>query len=272
VFARRIASANYDVRIMSGNLKVEADASDPAPADIELWLATPEAAAAFRADALGSTDRTRYERIRSERRRRDFQVSRALLQGLNNEAPAPPPLSHSGGYACTARIKASAGSDVAFGFDLEAHRTREELTLARLAFTQDEAESIEEGTAAERERRFYALWTLKEAVARALRLPLLDALRECVFVQRAGEWRVRIPTDAPCSLTVFEPRPALTLAVALIGRPGPLSMRLQEWPSGAEVRWPVVAQVSRDSRGGRGGLYPPEGAGAGARAPRATGP
>jgi hypothetical protein len=53
---------------------------------------------------------------------------------------------------------------------------------------------------------------------RALGLPLLDALHECVFVQRAGEWRVRIPTDAACSLTVFEPRPALTLAVALIGR------------------------------------------------------
>jgi hypothetical protein len=113
VFAGRIASANYDGRIMSGNLKVEAEASDPAPADLELWLATPDAAAAFRADAHGSTDRTRYERIRSERRRRDFQVSRALLQGLNTEGPAPPPLSHSGGWLSPDRAARSTQHETA---------------------------------------------------------------------------------------------------------------------------------------------------------------
>jgi hypothetical protein len=216
-----------------------------APTDVVLWLAAPDAAMAFRADALDAADLLRYERIRRERRRRDFVVSRALLQGLRGESSAPLPLSHSGGYACAAQIKADAASRLAFGLDLEAHQPRDELTLARFAFNADEVEGIENRRAAERARCFYALWTLKEAVAKALGLPLLDALRECVFAPHAGGWRVRIPTDAPYTLTVLEPRPALTLAIALIGRSAPLNVAMQEWPSAAGARWPVVAQITR---------------------------
>jgi hypothetical protein len=249
---------------MPGNLKLKADASAPAT-EIVLWLATPDAAHAFRADALGAADRLRYERIRSERRRRDFQVSRALLQRLG--APGTPSLSHSGGYACAAHIKASAAPDCAIGVDLEAHQPRDEVKLARFAFSEAELHSIVERTARQQEDRFYALWTLKEAAAKAIRAPLPDALRRCVFVH-AGEWRSQIPTNAPYSLTVFQPRPALTLAVALIGA-GSLSVEMQEWPSGAPGRWPVIAQMSRDHPRDP---YPPEGAGARARAPRATTP
>jgi phosphopantetheinyl transferase len=234
---------------MPGNLKVETDASQSAATDLVVWLAIPDAARSFRVDALGSAEQLRYARIRRDMRRRDFEVSRALLQGLGEAAYTPSRLSHSGGYACTVQIKAGASSDLALGIDLEAHRPRDELSLARFAFSEAEVEGVEALPAAERGRRFYALWTMKEAMAKAFGLALPDALRECVFVQHAGEWRARVPTDAACSLAVFEPRPALTLAVALVGPPGPVRVRMHEWPSGAQLRWPAVVQVSRGRRG-----------------------
>ena len=65
---------------MPGNLKLKADASAPETTDLVFWLATPDAAHPFRADALDSADQLRDDRTCSERRRRDFQLSRALLQ------------------------------------------------------------------------------------------------------------------------------------------------------------------------------------------------
>ena len=240
-------------------------------AEILLWLASPGAIAAFRSDRLSPTDQARHERIRGQKRRTDFEVSRALLQGLDLEATVSPMLSHSGGHAAIAQLEPS-GLPLAIGIDLERRARRDDQSLARFAFSEEEFANLAELRDDERQRRFYTLWTLKEATAKLLGAPLTDALRQCVFVQRDGSWDARIPTSAPYSAFVFEPRPDLSLAVAILGSASLPTIRLLEWPSRAEVRWPVVAQVSRDSRGGRGGLYPPEGAGAGARAPRATGP
>ena len=63
---------------------------------------------------------------------------------------------------------------------------------------------------------FYELWTLKEAFAKALRLPLVDALRQCRFVDAEFHRRADIPTTRHWRATVFAPRPQLRLAVARV--------------------------------------------------------
>jgi len=148
---------------------------------VEVWLGSPEAALQFDIDGLSPDERARYEGIKGERRRREFAVSRALrwtALGSSSGAPSQPSsLSHSGGWAAVAC--AAPGSQI--GVDLEFHRARNLLGIARFAFDPAEIAMIEAQPPEHQEDVFFTLWTLKESMAKALGLPLLAAARQCVF-------------------------------------------------------------------------------------------
>jgi hypothetical protein len=91
-----------------------------------------------------------------------------------------------------------------------------------------------------RQSLFYTLWTLKEAFAKALQLDLVDALRRCIFWMDGSEWRGLVPTDAPWSAAVFQPRPDIFIAAAWIGdETAPLER--WEWPPQQRADWPLIA-------------------------------
>lgn len=199
----------------------------------ELWLATPQAAEHFRADVLLPSDRHRYERVQRAAKRRDFAVSRALLAHLDLAAAPLGALAHSGGMAVLLRTNEA----VAAGVDIETHLERRFDSLARFAFTAEEAAAIEAAEPQERTRLFYALWTLKEALAKALRRPLLEVVRHCSFKTIDGELRGSIPDPRPWSARVFQPRANVSVAVAFVGMRTPPRLQVQEWPVELGPRW-----------------------------------
>lgn len=204
------------------------------PEEGELWLATPAAAALFRAQALSDAERERYARLSSERRRRDFAASRALLTHLGEAPAALTSLSHSREHACVLRKPGA----FALGADLEWHARRNVLALARFAFSPQEAEQLARFDETGRTRLFYSLWVLKEAAAKALRLPLLDALRRCTFALEDTTLIGELPTSTPWSAYLFAPREDFSLGIVMLGSwrwPRP---RLAEWPVRASGAWP----------------------------------
>ena len=187
---------------------------------VQLWLAAPEAAQHFDPAELTGPERERMARLRRSTRRQEFAVSRALRSHARRAGrqPANESLSHSGGYAAFAQ----AGPHLHIGVDLEQHRPRDALSIARTTFSESEARALETAAPAERERLFYAMWTVKEALAKALQLNLLDALHSCELIVDGPAWQARIPTTAAGCIAVYQPRTDLTLAVACIGASVPI--------------------------------------------------
>ncbi len=206
-----------------------------------LWLASPQAARYFDPGQLSDAERNRLARLRREGRRQEFAVSRALrLHVARTTTPhsASESLSHSGGYAALARV----GPELRVGVDIEHHRPRDVVSIARTAFADSEADVLECVSDAERERLFYAMWTIKEALAKALQLGLLVALRRCEVAIQAGGWQVRIPAPTAGCVAVYQPRTDLTLAVACIG--ASLAFETWSWPPQQPAAWPLIASAS----------------------------
>lgn len=215
----------------------------PQPAAPGIWLATPEAAGLFDPDRLAPAERDAWNQLRTRRRRLDWASSRALLDALPPAPGCRSSLSHSGGYAAVARATGALG----VGVDLEWMAPRDFAGMARVAFPVAEVECLEAlGDPIERSARFYEFWTLKEAFAKALGLPLVDALRQCCFAGAAPHGTARVPTAQRWWARVYAPRPRLRLAFACIldatttGHPPPA---LTEWPSGVRADWPVVCSL-----------------------------
>lgn len=208
--------------------------------NLQLWLAAPEAAQRFDPAQLTADERDRYARLRRPERRQEFAVSRALRAHVRRDAlhPAGESLSHSGGYAALARAHPA----LRVGVDLEVHRPRDVLATARTAFSDSEARALAAAAGPERERLFYALWTVKEALAKALQLPLLEALRSCVLLVDGREWQIRVPTSAGGCVAVYQPRADLTLAVTCIGETVPIES--WSWPPQQPATWPLIAAIA----------------------------
>ena len=219
-------------------------------APAELWLATPDAALLFDPSRLSATDRAVWDGLHSSRRREDWASSRALLAAVPAADGHARSLSHSRGFAALAR----APGLVAVGVDVEWMATRDFLSMARLAYSPAEADELAAlDDAAGQRDRFYEAWTLKEAFAKALRLPLADALGQCVFTGAETAVAARVPTMRSWSATVFAPRPLLRLAVVLIAAERlavPSVLRTLEWPPGEAASWPVVRALAGE--GGTG--------------------
>jgi len=195
----------------------------------QLWLAKPEYGV-----GAGASGAARMALRASER-----AASRALLAAAG--APGMPrrSLSHSGGWAAIA----IAPTDSRAGVDVEIVAPRDVRSIARFAFSPDEALELDSFALPAATARFYELWTLKEAFAKALGMPLLAALRECSFTDRDGCWVGRVPTAEWWHATVFKPHPLLTLAAVIMGSCDPprADWTCREWPNPSGPPWPCVA-------------------------------
>jgi hypothetical protein len=210
----------------------------------EVWLATPAAALLFDPSELNAPDRTAWDGLHTARRREDWASSRALLAAVPATDGHVRSLSHSRGFAALARAPAQ----VAVGVDVEWMSKRDFLSMARMAYAPDEADelaSLEDATSLR--DRFYESWTLKEAFAKALRLPLADALGQCRFIGADDAATARVPITRPWSATVFAPRPQLRLAVVLVADDGaavPSVLHTLEWPPRQVAAWRVVRRLA----------------------------
>jgi phosphopantetheinyl transferase (holo-ACP synthase) len=156
------------------------------------------------------------------------------------------------------------------GVDLEISRPRDVLRIARFAFSKEEVAALEQQADSARDHLFYTLWTMKEALAKALRLNLIDALRQCVFT-RAPEhlaaasirptasiwptiWSASAPTPSPWAIQVFQPRAGFFLAAACVGASRPQALRTWEWPPQRLAHWPLIAAAGAAAPAGAAAL------------------
>lgn len=204
-----------------------------------VWLGAPAASAFFDANVLSEAERQRYGNLRGPGRRDEFAVSRALRAEALRGRDGSSSLSHSGGWAAVAH--APAGYRV--GVDIERSRPRNVLGLARFAFDPQETAALEQLGETPRERMFYALWTMKEAMAKALGVPLMTATRQCVFTLSEGRWRGRAPTRESWWIRTYQAREDIALAVVIIGRQTPDELETIDWPPRRIAEWPTIAEI-----------------------------
>jgi hypothetical protein len=219
----------------------------PARAALDVWLAPPEARSRFDALALTPAQRSAWQALRTERRRRDWETSRALQQAVAPSPSCRTSLSHSRGYAALA-----VGRGFAVGVDVEDCVPREYARLAALAYSSGELALVEaQACDAGRSAVFHELWVLKEACAKALGRPLLEVLHAIDF---APPFRGETPNDLSPAVTewvawIYAPRPTLRLAVFATGPDAAAcDPTLREWPASIELPWPLVRRMAAPSR------------------------
>lgn len=217
---------------------------DSLQSGIETWLASPQAAADFDPSRLVGRDREEWATLQTARRRRDWASSRALLSVARVAGDQRSSLSHSHGYAALALAPRA----VTVGIDVEWLAPRDFRGMASIAYCAAECALL---ASLDDPRQlcatFYELWTLKEAFAKALGLPLMDALRQCRFVDPGLDLRADVPTTRYWRATVFAPRPQLRLSVALIAdAPQHLdaAMATFEWPQPRSSDWTVIHRLA----------------------------
>ena len=150
-------------------------------ADLRVWLATPDAAERLDVARLGPEDAVRWRAIRTARRRLDWASSRALLDAVPASAPCSRSLSHSHGFAALVLAHPA----LKLGIDVEVMTARDFRRMAEVAFTVDEARYLASLDRVTLAGQFYDLWTLKEAFAKALAIPLTEAM---AFWHREMRW------------------------------------------------------------------------------------
>ena len=216
-----------------------------APGTATVWLAAPAAAALFNPADQTSEDQNRWPSLRGEHRRLDWMVSRALLAGVSPRHGLPVSLSHSHGHAALAI--GEPGFRV--GVDLEFIRQRDAISIARVAFSPRECADLEALHEWARLKHFYALWTLKEACAKALKIDLQHALRACQIWRETDGWHASAPTSVPWSAEVFSPSADLMLAIVRVAPDdgcAPTGGVIQHaWPQGDAPRWERVLGIQR---------------------------
>jgi len=214
------------------------------PRGIETWLATPDAADHFDPSRLVGRDHEEWTTLQTARRRRDWASSRALLGAAAVASDLASSLSHSHGYAALALAPHS----VDVGVDVEWLAPREFRGMANIAYSTAECALLASlDDPQDLCATFYELWTLKEAFAKALRLPLVDALRQCRFVDADLDHRADIPTTQHWRATVLAPRPQLRLAMARVAdSPEQLDapLRTLEWPQPRTRDWIVIRNLA----------------------------
>lgn len=211
---------------------------------METWLASPQAAERLDPSRLVGGDREEWQALQTNRRRRDWASSRALREAANVASDQNSSLSHSHGYAALGLTSRA----VAVGVDVEWLAAREFHGMAGVAYCPAECALLASLDDPQVLRAtFYELWTLKEAFAKALCLPLVDALQQCRFVDAGLGHRADVPTTRHWRAMVFAPRPQLRLAVALIAdAPEQLDLPMDtlEWPPTRRCDWTVVRSLA----------------------------
>lgn len=229
----------------------------------QLWFATPQGLDRFDPAFLTGADQRRFNEMRDPRRREQFSLSRALLAHAAVPAASSSSLSHSGAHAALACGPAG----YALGVDIEQYRRRDMMSIAQFAFSDREISALLALPEPQRERLFYLLWVMKEALAKALQLPLLEALRSCTFLRQGQGWSAVIPTRRRWSVLAFEPRPDISLAIAWVASedlamagtdPG-IGIEIREWPlppgSPGGANWSRLAAIGSNHPGSDGEFF-----------------
>jgi len=216
----------------------------PSPRARAVWLGTPDAAKQFDPSRLESDAHAEWAALRTNRRRLDYASSRALMAAVPVADGQARSLSHSRGFAALA-----VGTEPSsVGVDVESLVPRGFKDIARLAYSTAEADylaSLDDPSALC--TNFYEFWTLKEAFAKALRLPLADALRQCCLIDVTGERRAEIPTTQRWKAMIFAPRPTLRLAAAWTAASADLldaTVHTAEWPEQQTESWAMILDLS----------------------------
>jgi phosphopantetheinyl transferase len=203
---------------------------------LEIWLASAMDSP-FDAATLTADDDARYRRLRSPRQRKEFELSRSLLRRFvsGNKTLS---VSHSGGLAAVA----ACAPGIALGIDIEVHKARDVISLAQFAFDPDEADALARHPDAL--DRFYELWVLKEAGAKALGLQLVEALRRCVFRIDNTIVGGSLPTDEPWQASVWRARPDLSLGLVVVGVQERRMIHAFESPADMPGHWAQTVSVA----------------------------
>jgi len=179
--------------------------TDPS-ALLQLWFAGPALQVEYDPLALTPDDRAREAARLNARKAYEWRVSRALQRRLLNPYQSSS-LSHSAGHA----LWAASSLHEQIGVDLERIRRIDELALAELIAHDEEKQLLRALQGQDRSRFFFRLWTLKEALVKAVGgdFPsdmLRVGLRPCdritpavdgVIAAAAGPW----PDDVAHALT-----------------------------------------------------------------------
>ncbi len=154
---------------------------------LRLYLATPDCAARYRAELLDAADRLHLSHHPARAAQTGWQVGRFLKQQAAADGFAGNPnfsgsLSHSGGHA----VLAVPSVDFPVGVDLERLRPRRfdawsdwVLQASEVQWLQSHADLAD----------YYALWTLKEALLKAVGLGLAD-MPQVGLRQEGRDWRL----------------------------------------------------------------------------------
>ncbi|MGH8812986.1 MAG: 4'-phosphopantetheinyl transferase family protein [Advenella sp.] len=133
------------------------------PALLQLWFAGPVLQVEYDPLALTPEDRAREAARLSARKAYEWRVSRALQRRLLDPYRSSS-LSHSAGHA----LWAASSLHEQIGVDLERIRAIDELALAELIADEDEKRLLRTLQGQDRTHFFFRLWTLKEALVKAV--------------------------------------------------------------------------------------------------------
>ena len=133
------------------------------PALLQLWFAGPALQVEYDPLALNPEDRAREAARLSARKAYEWRVSRALQRRLLDPYRSSS-LSHSAGHA----LWAASSQHEQMGVDLERIRVIDELALGELIAQEDEMRLLRTLQGQDRTRLFFRLWTLKEALVKAV--------------------------------------------------------------------------------------------------------
>lgn len=145
-------------------------------------------------------------------------------------------LSHSGEFLGVAL------STLPVGFDLERPRPRMVVRSAGRIFSAQETAWLEALPAPEQLDGFYSLWTLKEAVCKAVELTLWDCMKTARFALPDGRFSPQAPLPAGrWSCLHARLAPDWHLALAVLGTAEPLEPAC--WRLAADGSWHEAALV-----------------------------
>jgi 4'-phosphopantetheinyl transferase len=229
--------------------------SNPSPSatvrqtgDVHVWFQrtgdAPAAAVAAGRTVLSDEERARADRFHRAEDRRDYTLAHALLRRHLSAGRSTPPGNwvfrsdpagkpHLAGDAelsfslsHTHQLVACAvGSGIAVGIDVEqTTRPVDVDAISTRYFAPAEAHALAHCPPGERLIRFIELWTLKEAVAKAIGAGLAMPLGAAVFAfDAAGSLHFEPPSGHVASdwhIALYEPEPGARLGVAIIGATG----------------------------------------------------
>ena len=217
------------------------------PHDVQVWFRATDAldAAAITAatSVLSEEERAQYRRFRVARDARDYAAAHALLRHALSATGGHPPaqwrfdktaagkpllIGNSADRASFSlshtrdMVACAVASGAAIGVDVECvDRTVDPEAIAARFFAPAETAQIMTLEGEARRNRFFDLWTLKEALVKALGLGMAVSLDSLAFTVGADRGiRVDAPdVDADAwQFALFAPGPRHRLAVA-VGRP-----------------------------------------------------